>query len=65
MARFAWIPVALLIAGCGGEPAGETRREQQSIDQAGAQSGRVTLTMAAGELRVESGASKLVEAEFT
>jgi len=65
MARFAWIPVALLIAGCGSEPAGETRREQQSIDLAGAQSGRVTLTMAAGELRVESGASKLVEAEFT
>jgi hypothetical protein len=64
MVKFAWIPVALLAIGCG-EPAGETRREQQSIDIAGAQSARVNLTMGAGELRVESGASKLVEAEFT
>jgi len=64
MTKFAWIPVALLVIGCG-EPAGETRREQQSIELAGAQSGRVDLTMGAGELSVESGASKLVEAEFT
>lgn len=64
MTKFAWIPVALLVIGCG-EPTGETRREQQSVDLAGAQSARVNLTMGAGELRVESGASKLVEAEFT
>lgn len=63
MARLAWLPITLLIVGCS-EPAGETRREQQSIDLAGAQSGRLTLTMGAGELSVESGASKLVEAEF-
>jgi len=64
MFRLAWLPVALLIVGCG-EPAGETRREQQSIDLAGAQSARVNLAMGAGELMVGSGASKLVEAEFT
>jgi hypothetical protein len=64
MVRFAWIPVALIVIGCG-EPAGETRREQQSIELAEAKTGRVNLTMGAGELRVESGASKLVEAEFT
>ena len=64
MVRFAWISVALIVVGCG-EPAGETRREQQSIDVGGVQSARVSLTMAAGELRVESGASNLVEAEFT
>lgn len=64
MLRYAWIPITFLVIGCA-EPAGETQREQQAIDLAGAQSGRVTLTMAAGELRVESGASKLVEAEFT
>ena len=34
MFRLAWLPVALLIVGCD-EPAGETRREQQSIDLAG------------------------------
>jgi hypothetical protein len=62
MARPAWIPIALLIVGC--SEAGETRREELSIDLAGAQSGRVTLTMGAGELHVENGASKLVEAEF-
>jgi hypothetical protein len=65
MLRSAWIPVALLVVGCGGEPAGETRREQQSIEVAGAQSARIELTMGAGELRVESGATKLVDAEFT
>jgi hypothetical protein len=64
MFRLAWLPVALLIVGCG-EPAGETRREQQSIDLAGAQSARVNLAMGAGELMVGSGASTLVEAEFT
>ena len=65
MLKRAWIPLALLVVGCGSEPAGETRREQQSIELAGAQSARVELTMGAGELRVESGATKLVEAEFT
>jgi hypothetical protein len=65
MLKSAWIPVALLVVGCGSEPAGETRHEQQSIDVAGAQSARVELTMGAGELRVESGATKLVDAEFT
>ena len=64
MFRLAWLPVALLIVGCG-EPAGETRREQQSIDLAGAQSARVNLAMGAGELMVGSGATTLVEAEFT
>jgi hypothetical protein len=64
MFRLAWLPVALLVVGCG-EPAGEMRREQQSIDLAGAQSARVNLAMGAGELMVGSGASKLVEAEFT
>ena len=64
MFRLAWLPVALLIVGCD-EPAGETRREQQSIDLAGAQSARVNLAMGAGELMVGSGASTLVEAEFT
>lgn len=65
MLRCAWIPAALLLVGCGSGPAGETRREQQSIDLAGTQSARVELAMGAGELRVASGATRLIEAEFT
>jgi N-terminal domain of toast_rack, DUF2154 len=65
MFRFAWLPVALLAAACSMEPAGETRREQQSIELDGATSARVNLEMGAGELRISSGAAKLMEAEFT
>jgi hypothetical protein len=65
MTRFAWLPVALVLAGCAAEIPGETRREQQSIELDGSKSARVHLEMNAGELRVSSGATKLMEAEFT
>jgi len=65
MRKFAWLPIALVVAGCSVERAGETRREQQSIELDGSASTRVSLEMSAGELNVSSGAAKLMEAEFT
>jgi hypothetical protein len=65
MVKFGWVPLALLVAACSVEPAGETRREQQSIDLDNSASTRVNLEMGAGELKVSGGAAKLVEAEFT
>jgi hypothetical protein len=65
MIKCAWLPIALLAAACSSQPAGETRREQQSIDLDGSQSARVNLEMSAGELKVSGGAARLMEAEFT
>jgi hypothetical protein len=65
MIRCAWLSITLLLAGCNFEPAGEIRREQHSLELDGSTSTRVTLEMAAGELRVTGGASKLMEGEFT
>ena len=64
MTKFAWLPIAVLVAGCSGESAGEIKREQQSLELDGAESTRVTLTMEAGELKVSGGAMKLMDAEF-
>src|SRR4030095_12223426 len=65
MTKIAWLPIALLAAACSMERAGETRRDQQSIDLDGSGSARVSLEMSAGELNVSGGAAKLMEAEFT
>jgi N-terminal domain of toast_rack, DUF2154 len=65
MVKFGWVPLALLVAACSVEPAGETRREQQSIDLDGSASTRVNLEMGAGELKVSGDAAKLMEVEFT
>src|SRR4030095_882656 len=65
MTKIAWLPIALLAAACSMERAGETRRDQQSIDLDGSGSARVSLEMGAGELNVSGGAAKLMEAEFT
>lgn len=65
MTRFALLPIALVFVGCAAEFPGETRREQQSIELDGSKSTRVNLEMTAGELKVSSGATKLMEAEFT
>ena len=66
MMKFAWAPVVLLLVGCSMDVPGETHTEQQSIDlEAGVDSTRINLEMAAGELKVTGGASKLMEGEFT
>jgi hypothetical protein len=66
MTKFAWVPVALLLAGCSMEIPGDSRTEKHSVDLDGsAKSTRINLDMSAGELRVASGASGLMEGEFT
>jgi hypothetical protein len=66
MMKFAWVPVVLVLGGCSMDVPGETQTEQQAIDlEAGVESIRINLEMAAGELKVTGGASKLMEGEFT
>jgi N-terminal domain of toast_rack, DUF2154 len=66
MLRLSWVPVAILLAGCSIEAPGETRSGQQAVDvEESAKSTRIRLEMSAGELMVASGASKLMEGEFT
>jgi hypothetical protein len=66
MMKLAWVPVALLLAGCSMEIPGETRTEQQAVDlDEGSRSARINLEMNAGELKVAGGASRLLEGEFT
>jgi hypothetical protein len=66
MIKFAWVPVALLLAGCSMEIPGEARTEQQAVDlDEGSRSARINLEMSAGELKVAGGASRLLEGEFT
>ena len=65
MIKLAWLPIALLVAACTIDSAGETKREQQSIDLDGSGSARVNLEMSAGELKISGGAAKLLDAEFT
>jgi len=57
---------ALLSGGCelGSIAAGETRRETQSIDLGKLDTARVVIRMTAGELRVQSGTPKMLEANF-
>lgn len=64
MSRFAWLPVAVLVAGCGGS-VGETRTETHSVELGDARQARIDLDMNAGELSVSGGAGRLLEAEFT
>ena len=64
--KCAWIPVAFLLVGCSTEPRAETRSEQQTVNvDENAKSTRITFEMAAGDLMVTSGATTLMEGEFT
>jgi hypothetical protein len=59
---------AVALAGCGIPPdrhSGDIRHEAQSVDLGGTEMTRVDIRMSAGELRVEGGASKLLDADFT
>jgi hypothetical protein len=64
MRGFAWLPVALLVAGCGGS-VGETRTETHHVELDDVRQARIDLDMNAGELSVSGGAGRLLEAEFT
>jgi hypothetical protein len=61
------VGTAALLSGCGfGSVAtGETRNDTLSFDLDGSKSARVELSMGAGELRVSSGTSKLMEGKFS
>jgi hypothetical protein len=57
------------VCGCnmGGDrvTTGETRKESKTVALGAAQSARVSLNMKAGELKVEGGATQLLDADFT
>lgn len=57
----------LLLTGCGPDwgPPGPERTETRNIDLDNSEEVRVDLKMAAGELRVDGGAEKLMEGRFT
>ena len=58
--------VAVLLAACdGGVRVGELRTESEIVESGGADSVRVEIDMAAGELDVAGGAAELLEADFT
>ena len=63
------LAVALLfsLSGCGfdSRPAAETRHETKTIELEKAETARVAIRMGAGELHVQSGTSKLLEADFS
>jgi hypothetical protein len=58
---------AIALSGCGldFEPTGPTEYSSQSIDLGKAESARVEIKMGVGELRVEGGSPKLLDADFT
>jgi hypothetical protein len=57
---------ALLLAGCGSNArVGTLRTESQSVELGDARSVRVEINMGAGDLEVNGGADKLMEADFT
>ncbi|HLJ45775.1 MAG TPA: toast rack family protein [Bryobacteraceae bacterium] len=61
------IAAAALLAGCtfDSEPTGPTKHESQSVDLDKSEMLRVNLKMGAGELKVDGGSPKLVDANFT
>ena len=59
------IPILILATGCMGMIRGEVRTESETIPLNGAESVRVEIAMAAGQLTVGGGADDLMEAEFT
>jgi hypothetical protein len=58
---------AVLLSGCalGGEPVGPTEHDSKVIDLDKSEATRVELKMETGELQVEGGSPKLLEADFT
>ncbi|HKY19719.1 MAG TPA: toast rack family protein [Vicinamibacterales bacterium] len=63
----ALVTMTALLAGCGSgwSATGETRTDTVSFDRDDAKSARVELSMGGGELRVDSGTSKLMEGTFS
>lgn len=56
---------ALLLAGCDVQmQAGPDRDESRTVELAGARSARVQIELGAGELRLEGGTEKLLDADF-
>ena len=68
MARTGWgllAGVALLLAGCNIHmQAGPDLTENRTVELAGARSARVQIELGAGELRLEGGTEKLLDADF-
>jgi len=58
---------AIALSGCGFdlEPAGPTEYSSQSVDIGKAESARVEIKIGVGELRVDGGSPKLMDADFT
>lgn len=66
IALLAIVAILLAAGGCGsGVRVGELQTESQTVELGGADSVRVEIDMAAGELDVSGGAAELLEAEFT
>lgn len=68
--RFRWMTIALiatlLLAGCASEVrVGALRTESQSVELGDAKPVNVEINFGAGDLRVNGGAEKLLEADFT
>ncbi len=62
--QLAAVSLGVLLSGCSFSATGETRRETMSIDLDKATNVRAEIHMGAGELRVKSGTSKLLDAAF-
>jgi hypothetical protein len=61
-----WVLLGVVsLAGCRIEAPGPVRHESQSIDRDSSERVRVNLEMGAGNLRVRSGAGKLLRADFS
>src|SRR5512142_3334335 len=62
----AFVLAAALLAGCGSRArVGELRSEAQSVELRNAKSVDVNINMGAGNLTVNAGSAKLLEADFT
>jgi hypothetical protein len=65
---FVLAAATVVLTGCGFPPDlynGPTHHDSQSVELGKTESTRADIRMSAGELRVEGGASKLLEADFT
>jgi len=63
--RWVLLAAVVSVAGCQIEAPGPVRYESQSIDRDNSERVRVNLEMGAGNLRVRSGAGKLLQADFS
>jgi len=63
--RHTLLTIGIVVAGCGRVRTGPTEHETKVLDLDKSELTRVELKMGAGELRVQGGSSKLMEADFT